>query len=414
MRYNLKKWILYVYFKLPEMLRDMIYIKYVRLVKGIYYKKYLLSSISEYSQKYLQTIYYVDGDTISHIYYHLKIGDNFEKEDCQGKEINIPKRYVAELQDISILSGCSFLISQKNRTCMDDIQYLYSDIQSIKNSDIISNSKHAMWIRQYEHEERIKKGIFLTGYGSTNYYHLTIEILSRLKYVDDLQMYSDWPLLIDEYVCDVPQYKELIETMNIFNHPIIYINKGVHYNVDCLIYPSANTWTPFCIKENKMLSSNDLKFSQEAFLNVRDRVLSTVSCRKAFRKIYVSRANASFRRLMNEDDIQKLFGVYGFEVVFPEKMSFQEQVKMFHEAKYVAGMSGAAMTNLIYCDEDTTYITFANDSNEMYFYPTIVRLLGMKCKILPAEFLDETGTVSNSTFIADIDACENYLKEYGD
>lgn len=407
----IKKAILFVYFKLPENVRDILYKKYRELVKGDHYKKYFLCSVLKYGNKYLQSICYLDGNNTSQIYYNVEGIVHSEREGI-GKDIDIPIRYVAELHNISILSGGSFLLSDENSAYMDDIQCLYSDMQYVRSDDVVMSNKHAIWVRQYDSEKIIEKGIFLIGFRSTNYYHLTIEILSRLKYVDDLQKYNDWPILIDSDVCNVPQYRELVDTINIFNHPIIYVNKGIKYKVNSLIYPSPNTWVPFCIKQNRILDSKDLRFSREAFLNIRSSSLKNVENRNVFRRIFVSRANAGFQRLVNEKEIQALFEKYGFEIVYPENMSYRQQVLVFHEAKCIAGMSGAAMTNLIYCADNATYITFSNDSNEMYFYPTIARLMGLECHILPAEIYEDTGRISTSTFIADVEECERYLKSF--
>lgn len=413
---KIKAWLLSIYFGFPEIMQNLVYKKYVEVVKGHHYKKYVLCSVQEYTQKYLQKIIHVGGNNKSIIYNNQWMANDFLVEDGvnQWKTIDIPNRYVAELYDISVRGGCSFLLSDKSQNCMDDIECMYPGIQYIRNDDVVMSNAHAMWVRQYKKTRCIEKGIFLLGYGSTNYYHLTIEILSRLKYVDDLQKYKDWPLLIDKEVFNVAQYRELVNMVNVFDHPIIYIEKKINYKIKHLVYPSPNTWIPFHIKKNEVLDSSYMRFSKEAFSNIRDIMLESTARREPFRKIYVSRAMSRFRRLVNEDAIQSLFEKYGFEIVYPETMKYKEQVAMFNEAKYVAGMSGAAMTNLIYCDESAVYITFANELNEMCFYPTVAKLLGLTIHILPAELCDKTGTMSTSTFVADIVECENYLKYHFD
>jgi capsular polysaccharide biosynthesis protein len=48
--------------------------------------------------------------------------------------------------------------------------------------------------------------------------------------------------------------------------------------------------------------------------------------------IYISRANAKHRRVLNEDQVIKYLAKFGFNTVFLEDMSFREQVELFIRA----------------------------------------------------------------------------------
>lgn len=68
------------------------------------------------------------------------------------------------------------------------------------------------------------------------------------------------------------------------------------------------------------------------------------------RRLFVSRASASRRRLVNEDEIAAVAAGFGFETVHPERLTLAEQIALFSEAELVAGPHGAGLTNLVWSD----------------------------------------------------------------
>lgn len=66
------------------------------------------------------------------------------------------------------------------------------------------------------------------------------------------------------------------------------------------------------------------------------------------RRLYVSRADASRRRLLNEHELISALASYEFEVIVPGEMSFRDQIRIFSQASLVVGCHGAALTNLVF------------------------------------------------------------------
>jgi hypothetical protein len=71
------------------------------------------------------------------------------------------------------------------------------------------------------------------------------------------------------------------------------------------------------------------------------------------RRIYLSRQHATKRRIKNEKDLLPILEKYGFEIVLPEKLSYRDQVRLFHEAAIIAGPHGAAFTNTLFAQKAT-------------------------------------------------------------
>jgi capsular polysaccharide biosynthesis protein len=67
------------------------------------------------------------------------------------------------------------------------------------------------------------------------------------------------------------------------------------------------------------------------------------------RRLYISRASASFRRLLNEEEVFALLDEHGFEMVHCEALTVRQQRQLFSEAEMVVAPHGAALGNLVYC-----------------------------------------------------------------
>jgi capsular polysaccharide biosynthesis protein len=82
--------------------------------------------------------------------------------------------------------------------------------------------------------------------------------------------------------------------------------------------------------------------------NLRD-LMGVDSPRKApWRRIFVSRKNAQWRRLTNEDDCWAVLSRFGFERVFMEELTFREQVDLMQEAAVFVAVHGAGMVNIMF------------------------------------------------------------------
>lgn len=73
------------------------------------------------------------------------------------------------------------------------------------------------------------------------------------------------------------------------------------------------------------------------------------------RLIYVER-NSPKRRLYNEKQVSDFFKSIGWECIDPGSLSFDDQIKIFSEAKVIVGTHGAAMTNVLWTSPGTKVV----------------------------------------------------------
>lgn len=80
----------------------------------------------------------------------------------------------------------------------------------------------------------------------------------------------------------------------------------------------------------------------------------------ATRRVFVSRAKAPRRRLIDEDQLWPLLEARGFEKVFLEDLSFDEQVALMGETRVLFAPHGAGLTNMMFCPEGTRIVEIAD------------------------------------------------------
>jgi capsular polysaccharide biosynthesis protein len=74
---------------------------------------------------------------------------------------------------------------------------------------------------------------------------------------------------------------------------------------------------------------------------------------KGWRRLYVSRADATRRRVVNEAAVAALLEPHGFEVIVPGQMPYEQQVMAFRQASHVIAPHGAALAHMVLCPPGT-------------------------------------------------------------
>jgi hypothetical protein len=67
-------------------------------------------------------------------------------------------------------------------------------------------------------------------------------------------------------------------------------------------------------------------------------------------KLYISRRDASSRRIANEQKVEALLGARGFQIVTLSDLTLKEQISLFSRAKTVITVHGAALAHSIFVD----------------------------------------------------------------
>lgn len=119
-----------------------------------------------------------------------------------------------------------------------------------------------------------------------------------------------------------------------------------------------------------------------AFLDeVKKNVLTSADYNKSFvrktffkketwpTKIFVSRKDASTRQIVNHDEVYRFLKKQGFVEISCGALSIEDQIKYFSAAESIIGISGAAMTNMVFSNPGAKVINLSSSTMpSLYFW----------------------------------------------
>lgn len=116
------------------------------------------------------------------------------------------------------------------------------------------------------------------------------------------------------------------------------------------------------VPSNTIQHSAKGRFYTKEFTNIVGRLkaaaLSNVSIGKEYDKIYLSRTQLpnGGHTEFGEYQLEKAFKKAGYHVIYPEQLTFEEQVYLLDKAKSVAGTMGSISHNFMFCRPDTDVV----------------------------------------------------------
>ena len=90
------------------------------------------------------------------------------------------------------------------------------------------------------------------------------------------------------------------------------------------------------------------QYLRDTFLPVKAELPADTS-----KRVFISRSQAQFRRILNEAEVLRAIGAFGFKPYVLEQMSYKEQVALFAQAEVILAPHGAGLSGLVYCDPGT-------------------------------------------------------------
>ena len=295
-------------------------------------------------------------------------------------EVNQPEIHLAELKSVCIYSNSNIIkkgftgIEDKiNSPYLQDFDLMEANIKTLINDSFAYCEKPIT-----RKTINIDKGIMLSGGASYNYYHWFTEFLPRMSLIEMSNKYNNYPILIDYETSKINSIMDSLKTFNKENREIIILQEKNEYKINHLVKPSLLSWMAMNLKENIILKAEHCIISEECINSLREAFLP-VNLNTPFRKIYISRKNTA-RKLLNQNAIIEIVEKYGFEIVYPEELSLEEQVKLFSECKILIGQSGAGFTNLLFMQKNTQAICLVADKIDysgFSYFSNIASIVGV-------------------------------------
>ena len=245
----------------------------------------------------------------------------------------------------------------------------------------------------------------LSVVGSQGYFHWMFDVLPRINLL--LRSQVDWNS-IDKFIlssCHLPFQKETLAKVGIPKDRIIESRNYPHVKADQLLVPSLAgktgnmpDWACNFIRDKFLVDNNDKKSELP-------------------RRIYISRAQANTRRLLNEDELMNFLNQLGFRRVFLESLSVAEQALLFANAEVIVAPHGAGLTNLVFCKSGTKVIEIFSPQYVNVCYWSLSNQVGLDYYYLlgqgnhPPEYVDPH--VGNVDICVDINGLSDLFQLAG-
>lgn len=194
---------------------------------------------------------------------------------------------------------------------------------------------HAIWNRARLPAPRRVAGralYLVTPEADANYHHWMIDLLPRVMLARRAGFTPQSFSHVFVNACERSFQRETLERCGFTAAQILPLERDDHVCVDSLVVP----W----------LKPTNQAMPLEDVAALRELLLPRTAARG--RRIFLSRRDAGFRRLLNEDELHPLLKRHGFEIVSTGTMDVASQARLFAEAEWIAGASGAAFANLVF------------------------------------------------------------------
>jgi capsular polysaccharide biosynthesis protein len=216
------------------------------------------------------------------------------------------------------LAGAEPLVLTQDRRAL--LQSTF-DREQLEANDVMRRRLHPPVRLQGPH-------VCLLSQWSTNYFHWMLDTLPRLALLAP-EAQTELPVIVPDALG--PVILDSLARAGVVPERLVRFD-GTQFQVDELHFPS--------------LVGRTGHLPGWAATWLRD-LLGAAGDPGPPRRLYVSRADATWRRVVNEEAVVTLLAQRGFETILPGELSLDEQMAAFGAAEAVVGAHGAGFVGLV-------------------------------------------------------------------
>ena len=206
---------------------------------------------------------------------------------------------------------------------------------------------------------RIDEPVALLG-GNANYFHWLVDYLPRLATLARAGVVRDVRLMVPD---DLPAFaRESLALLGIGPDRLVTVAPDRLYEVTRLLLPTQLArWGfvhPWAVE----------------WLRGRFR-LRTPPGPDAPRRLYLSRRDATRRRLRDEPALERALERRGFQTIAPGSLGLLQQIRLMAGAEVVVGVHGAGLANLLFAPRGATVVEITSAAYRTSYFANLAGLL---------------------------------------
>lgn len=236
------------------------------------------------------------------------------------------------------------------------------------------------------------------------YGHWLIDILPKLFMLKRSINLNDYKIVFPN---DLPKFAfAFLELLDIHQENLLFFDKAREIlTSDLVVLP-----TKCRIRDGSWLAP----FIGEMYDGIASQSSSYLAGRE-MKRLYVSRRKLKkqFRKLVNRDEISDRIISYGFDEIFPELYSFDEQIQMFKNADIIIGEFGSALHNSLFGPKDLKVISLQSNHIPLLVQWGICNIKEQACSLIFGEATEIRRSI-NSDFVIDEGQLDKVLASYCD
>ena len=212
--------------------------------------------------------------------------------------------------------------------------------------------------------------LFVTNSNSHNFFHWFLDVLQKLEFVFESknEILNSKIKIIIPNGHDNSYVKKSLETFNMN----FYFQKKNE-----LIISNKSILLPDIAPTGNYRKKQILNLSQRLKHNWSNKITS-----KENKRIYITRKNANYRKLINESEIIDILLENGFTIVDFDNIGFNEQLEYTLNSEILISVHGAGLAHMLWMKEkskileirardnshDNCYFSLASDLEHDYYY----------------------------------------------
>jgi capsular polysaccharide biosynthesis protein len=270
----------------------------------------------------------------------------------------IPPAFVLEMRDGFVFGASSNFVISPDGILLSDLSREFGSYGGKRMVDSSILTKQ-LWVPK---ASRIKKRVaIITTCGYDNFHHWNYDCLPRIFLLRESSLIES----IDYFVIahtDLPFQRESLRLLGIPESKIINPAKGKAFSLKAsiLIVPSLpenlGTISPWVV------SFLDKLYNPEHHVS------------RQFPRVYLSRKNASTRKIVNNKEFTEMLKLRGFVEVFPEEHSVMKMATIIAGSKYIISIHGSSLSNLCFISPGTMVIDILAPYHQDAYYWMITNI----------------------------------------